>query len=217
MGDVNMPHSILNFNGSTVMKYPYVSANGLECEESVIKMVLQSRGFKAAEKELLLRRGKRENWLFPIQVADYIAGYGIKCVLSGYKTHITHENIYDYIEKHYAEHAGKIMSHFNYQDVCTTMKKQNIYLDLPEVSVSINDIRKCEAAIALISYDDYLERENQFWGHYILITSCDNYNIYFHDPGPENAAPDRSMPIDLFMRIWKRFSFLDDGIILIYS
>jgi hypothetical protein len=195
------------------MVIPFIQAKGANCVESIIKMVLQAKGVYPVDNELQLRRrGKR---LHPIQIANYIAGTGIKTVLTGYKSYINKGNVLRCIKEYYGKYAYRIIRQTSFDDLYLCFEKQNPNLELASESIVTENISNYSLLIVLMNYDLYIGRENQFRGHYILLTEISSRFINYSDPGPMNASPNRSMPINKLETVWKRMSFLDDGIILI--
>lgn len=207
-----------------MLEIPFYENHGYRCAETTVKSVLKyyfpERDYSLIEIASLLNR-RDGKLVYMTQLAnalinlgleiDYYSSYGLgKYLREDPKTRM---------KEIYGENAEKIIKHTDFSALEKCIKRLNKYKGYKRGSLTFSDIKNAfsdsNLIICLLNYDIFVERENNYNGHYVIITNIDEENIWYHEVGPKNAQPNKKIEKRRFINSWNKLCFFDEDTIFV--
>lgn len=209
-----------------MLQVPFYLNHGHRCAQAAMKSVLAVRKNSRVPtfKELDQLTGRSDGQItLPCQVAYALSKLSINFqyfVKPRWLELTSYDLLGESLKESYGAKSGDILKKINleamhesvqglrgHRGVLTVPQKPT--LDELKKQIGFGNIPLC-----LINFDTFVDRENNFSGHYVVLTDVDDSQITYHNNGPCDAGANLKMSKERFERSWN-LCFFDHDLILV--
>jgi len=206
---------------------PFFVNRGHKCAQASLKSILK---LKFPEREFSLREltelthQQRRQITYPIQIASALAKLGVDFRYyvkpSWIEVFSSRETFVKLVRDYYGNCANGLLDLTELDslfDCFHELRGNRRVIELaakPQISDLEKSIAAGEIPLCLVNYDLLIDRQNQFKGHYLILTGYTPSDFICHDSGPKGAAPNKPIPKERFQKAWN-LCFFDHDLIII--
>lgn len=208
------------------MNIPFYINHGHRCGPTALKSalgaILPERKFSHGYLDNLINRFG-EDITFPCQIANALKKLNLKFkyfIRPNWQESLMEENFKEIIKRKYYPYGNQLLEHVNLaviEECAISLKGEERVIERvekPDIKELTNILKTGGIPICLINYDVFIGRENQFRGHYIILTEIDREFITYHESGPVGAKPHAKAKISRFMNSWN-LCFFDHDLVVV--
>ncbi|MFH0948995.1 MAG: hypothetical protein V1802_00735 [Candidatus Aenigmatarchaeota archaeon] len=207
-----------------LLDIPFYHNRGYRCAQATMKSVLKytcHKGDFSFRKLDDITDRHDDEITYPVQIAKGFLELGLNFRYfireNGLDEYLKNDPV-EKIKSFCAQRADWMIEHTNFSAVKTaiedikhsnkTIEKRLTFQELTQEFENKNPI------IFLFNIDILDGRDNSYKGHYGVITSMNDENVWYHDSGPKSAMPNRKTNKKLFESA-RDLCWFDHGIIIV--
>ncbi|VVB77903.1 Uncharacterised protein [uncultured archaeon] len=196
------------------------------CAESVFQSAVNyyfsGKEMRTLEARKLFGNKNKRTHVYPVQIANALSDLGLSvsyfsCFdLEGFLKMNREEKIEEY-KKFYGDFSEKIVSHTEFDSLDENISRI-ISRGYEKRELDFSDIENYfqnSSVICLLNNDLFYLRENQYTGHYAVITDISGDYVKYHEVGPASPEPDKKVSKKRFSHAWNKMCFFDEDTIVI--
>ncbi len=210
-----------------MLEIPFYFNRSHSCAEtstkSLLKYYFPERGYNLKDIRKIINK-KAGKLVYLVQIADALEGLELEI------NYYSDYNLRDFLEmdlktkkeefyRFLGKNAERVIKHTDFSVLEECLRRVCQSESYKEQGLEFSYVEKAfsegSSVLCLLNFDLFVERENNYNGHYVLITNISNDAVWFHDVGPKNAEPNKRVSKEIFIDCWNKTCFFDEDTIFI--
>ncbi|MBI2658376.1 hypothetical protein HYX08_06825 [Candidatus Woesearchaeota archaeon] len=195
---------------------------GNQCMQASMKSVLKhflDKEFSLQELDRLTGR-KKGFWTWTSQIVTVLHDLGLDLKYYSKTDLGPFLEGEPFIRKHFGKDADKILKFTDLPEVMKSIKKLKKYGVFEKKRLSFDDIanyiKQQHVPLMLIDWNKIAGIKGSFQGHLVVVTGFDEENVFYHESGPRNPAPDKQVSKKIFMEAWNA-NGTDNDVVIVFG
>ena len=195
---------------------------GNQCMQVTIKSVLKyflNKDYSLDELDKLTGR-KKGYWTWTSQIVAVLYDLGLDLKYYSKTDLGPYLQGEPFIKRHFGKDADKILKFTDLPVVIESIKKLRGYKIFEKRVLSSREIgkniSKGYVPLMLIDWNKIVGRQDNYQGHFVIVTGFDNENVFYHESGPKDPEPNKAVPKKIFIEAWDA-NGTDNDVVIVYG